>query len=95
MDLDLDAEDFDSESEDGGGQEDEGKRPVHDLAQIISEEAGTDFPFTTEHVLLCRLISMYGKCALKPGEQETWVRSTPLNVLIYECIAAGVLDFDY
>jgi hypothetical protein len=94
-DIDLEDYSFDSESEDGGGKHEDSKRPVHDLAQIISEEAGTDFPFTTEHVLLCRLISLYGRCALKPGERETWVRSTPLNVLIYECISAGVLDFDY
>lgn len=93
---DIDVEDFsfDSESEDDNKQ-DENKRPVHDLAQIIAEEAGTDFAWTTEHVLMCRLISLYGRCALKPGEQETWVRSTPLAVLIYECISAGVLDFDY
>ena len=44
---------------------------------------------------MCRLISLYGKCATKPGGNETWIRSTPLNVLIYECISAGVLDFDY
>jgi hypothetical protein len=94
MDDDFDDFDFDSES-DEEQKGDDGKRPVHDLAQIISDEAGTDFAWTTEHVLLCRLISLYGRCALKPGEKETWVRSTALNVLIYECIAAGVLDFDY
>jgi len=92
-DVELEDFSFDSESEDEVIEG--GKRPVHDLAQIIAEEAGTDFAWTTEHVLLCRLISLYGRCALKPGEQETWVRSTPLNVLIYECISAGVLDFDY
>jgi len=85
---------FDSDSEDEV-KEEEGKRPVHDLAQIIADEAGTDFAWTTEHVLMCRLISLYGRCALKPGESETWVRSIPLAVLIYECITAGVLDFDY
>jgi hypothetical protein len=92
---DIDDFEFDSESDEGQQEKDGAKRPVHDLAQIISEEAGTDFPWTTEHILLCRLISLYGRCALKPGDQETWVRSTPLQVLIYECIAAGVLDFDY
>ena len=57
--------------------------------------AKSDFAWTTEHILLCRLISLYGKCATKPGANESWIRNTPLNVLIYECISAGVLDFDY
>ena len=95
MPDDFDDFEFDSESEEEHKEDEGGKRPVHDLAQIISDEAGTDFAWTTEHVLLCRLISLYGRCALKPGEQETWVRSVALNVLIYECITAGVLDFDY
>ncbi|KAJ1464322.1 hypothetical protein T484DRAFT_1869826, partial [Baffinella frigidus] len=47
------------------------------------------------HVLLCHLISLYGKCATRAGEDEKWIRSMALGVLTYECISSGVLDFDY
>eukprot|EP00284_Hemiselmis_tepida_P009437 CAMPEP_0174943296 /NCGR_PEP_ID=MMETSP1355-20121228/76336_1 /TAXON_ID=464990 /ORGANISM="Hemiselmis tepida, Strain CCMP443" /LENGTH=888 /DNA_ID=CAMNT_0016190527 /DNA_START=8 /DNA_END=2670 /DNA_ORIENTATION=- len=101
----LEGVEWDSESEDGdaaaaaaGGasKKDNGNRQVNDLGSMMSKiGAESDFAWTTEHILLCRLISLYGKCATRPGGNESWIRATPLNVLIYECIAAGVLDFDY
>ena len=32
---------------------------------------------------------------MSPSDHETMIRSPALNVLIYECITAGILDFDY
>ena len=68
---------------------------VNDLQGMIARGADTDFTWTTEHVLLCHLISLYGKCATRAGEDEKWIRSMALAVFTYECISAGVLDFDY
>lgn len=41
------------------------------------------------------MISLYSHRASAPGEQDSWVRKPALLVLIYEGIAANVLDFDY
>lgn len=47
------------------------------------------------HVMLLYMLSKYATCALKHKDKETWIRQIPLLVLMYEGIAAGVLNFDY
>lgn len=48
-----------------------------------------------DHVMLLYMLSRYAVCARSAKHQETWIRQTPLLVLIYEGIAAGALNFDY
>lgn len=48
-----------------------------------------------DHVMLLYMLSRYAVCARSASENETWIRQTPLLVLIYEGIAAGTLNFDY
>ena len=50
---------------------------------------------TTNHSKLLILISKYAQCALSADDQETWIRETPLMVMVYEGIAADELNFDY
>jgi WD repeat-containing protein 35 len=51
--------------------------------------------WTSTHIKIIALISMYGRSALKSIDNETWVLQVPLMVLIYEGIARHVLDGDY
>jgi hypothetical protein len=48
-----------------------------------------------DHVMLLYMLSRYAIRARNSSEKEAWIRQTPLLVLIYEGIAAGVLNFDY
>ncbi|DAZ92527.1 TPA: hypothetical protein N0F65_012757 [Lagenidium giganteum] len=48
-----------------------------------------------DHVMLLYMLSRYAVCARTAHEKETWIREIPLLVLMYEGIAAGVLNFDY
>ena len=56
---------------------------------------GEENEWTADHLKLLYMISRYAKVAETPGEQEGWVRKNQLLVLMYECIVAGVLDYDY
>jgi len=60
------------------------------------QTAGGQEPFkmTVAHSKLLILISKYGQISLN-DEPETWIRETPLLVLIYEGIVAGVFEMDY
>ena len=58
-------------------------------SEIIEEE------WSPEHAKILHLMSLYAKCALSADENESWIRSIPLLVLMYEGIVAGVIDFDY
>lgn len=62
-----------------------------------SEETGRMVKETwpTDHVMLLYMLSRYAVCAKTAQEKETWIRQIPLLVLMYEGIAAGVLNFDY
>ena len=51
--------------------------------------------WSTEHLKVLYLISKYASQSQGPEQRETWVRLTPLLVLIFEGIQAGVLKFDY
>jgi WD repeat-containing protein 35 len=51
--------------------------------------------WTSTHIKIIALISLYGRSALKSIDNETWVLQVPLMVLIYEGIARHVLDGDY
>lgn len=51
--------------------------------------------WTSTHIKIIALISLYGRSALKSVDNETWVLQVPLMVLIYEGIARHVLDGDY
>ncbi|OWZ06560.1 hypothetical protein PHMEG_00021165 [Phytophthora megakarya] len=49
----------------------------------------------TDHVMLLYMLSRYAVCARTKEDKESWIRQTPLLVLMYEGIAAGALNFDY
>jgi hypothetical protein len=50
---------------------------------------------TPNQLRLLHLLSRYSQPAAGPGEREQWVRRTPLLVLVYECVTAGALQYDY
>ena len=58
-------------------------------SEIIEEE------WSPEHAKILHLMSLYAKCALTPTDNESWIRSIPLLVLMYEGVVAGAIDFDY
>ena len=82
---------------------------MDDVAPAFYEEArfnshgagGTSGPhslasqLTPNQLRLLHLLSRYSQPAAGPGEREQWVRRTPLLVLVYECVTAGVLQYDY
>ena len=68
------------------------------LFQVQAQDGGDDGEgneWTADHLKLLDMISRYAKVAETPEEQEGWVRKNQLLVLMYECIVAGVLDYDY
>ena len=51
--------------------------------------------WSVNHCRVLYLISKYAQCATMINRKESWIRQLPLNVMLYEGIVAGVLDFDY
>ena len=41
------------------------------------------------------MMSKFAVCARSAHDQESWIRSIPMLVLMFEGITGGVLDFDY
>jgi len=54
-----------------------------------------DLRWSLNHVKLLYMISKYANPAKTVEDEESWIRSVPLLVMIYEGIVTGVLDFDY
>ncbi|GLD98153.1 hypothetical protein PINS_up006850 [Pythium insidiosum] len=81
----------------GGADADELTFVLPELARDGAEESGRMVRETwpADHVMLLYMLSRYAVCARSTQEQETWIRQIPLLVLMYEGIAAGVLNFDY
>ena len=59
------------------------------------QPSGQQSSWTANQLRLLYLVSRYSQPALRPGEPEQWVRRIPLLVLVYECISAQVLRYDY
>jgi hypothetical protein len=57
--------------------------------EVIEEE------WSFEHVKLLYMMSKFAKCAMSADDQEGWIRSIPLLVIMFEGITAGCIDFDY
>ena len=57
--------------------------------------AHDDAALTPNQLRLLYLLSRYSHPAAGPGQQEQWVARVPLLVLVYECICARVLSYDY
>lgn len=64
-------------------------------AASSTSEAGEQDVLTPNQLRLLYLVSRYSHPAGAPCEPEQWVRRLPLLVLIYECVASKVLDYDY
>ena len=62
---------------------------------VEGEKVDVEEDWTYEHGKLLYLISKYARAAETAEDQESWIRKIPLLVLIYEGIAAGVIEFDY
>jgi hypothetical protein len=60
-----------------------------------SGSEGEEAEWTADHLKLLYLISQYAKVARSADDNEGWIRKNQLIVLMYECIVAGVLDYDY
>jgi len=56
---------------------------------------GREYRVSFEHAKLLYLISHYARSSKSDEQPETWVRELPLDVLMFEGICAGKLDFDY
>ena len=69
-------------------------RPVPQLVPGTVRQA-TLGSLTANQAKLITLISHFGKCATDATERESWLRSMPLLVLIYEGIQLGVFEFDF
>ena len=77
----------------------EADKPTAKKFEGAQEDVGVD------HTRLLYLISTYTSSANRGAfpalsaeegpDSELWVRKTQLLVLIYECIRAGALDYDY
>lgn len=57
--------------------------------------AGGETGLTQNQSRLLYLVSLYTRPARSALEKEEWVRRQALMVIIYECIVAQVLDYDY
>nr|CCA23763.1 conserved hypothetical protein [Albugo laibachii Nc14] len=60
-----------------------------DVGDVVQET------WPVDHVRVLYMLSRYASCAKTPQDRESWIRQIPLLVLMYEGIAAGVLNFDY
>ena len=60
-----------------------------------SGSEGEEAEWTADHLKLLYLISQYAKTARTAEDSEGWIRKNQLIVLMYECIVAGCLDYDY
>jgi len=56
---------------------------------------GKEYRLSFEHAKLLYLVSHYARSSKSDEQPETWMRELSLDVLIYEGICAGKLDFDY
>ncbi|KAJ0395757.1 hypothetical protein P43SY_005674 [Pythium insidiosum] len=81
----------------GSADADELTFVLPELARDGAEESGRMVRETwpADHVMLLYMLSRYAVCARSTQDQETWIRQIPLLVLMYEGIAAGILNFDY
>ena len=95
--------DGDAKKSDGGGgdgeEEDEEEEEFVFQPSALWAEKGQDAAeeetWTFDHGRLLYLMSLYAKCAQTPNDEEGWLRQLPLNVLMFQGITQGVLDFDY
>ena len=70
----------------------------HSPTRTVLVRPSSDQPeqeWTTEHLKVLYLISKYAAQSQAQEQRESWVRQTPLLVLIFEGIQAGALKFDY
>ena len=56
---------------------------------------GKEYRISFEHAKLLYLISHYARTSKSDEQPETWMRGLSLDVLMFEGIVAGKLDFDY
>ena len=61
----------------------------------VERGTGTEYKLSFEHAKLLYIISFYGNASKNPEQPETWLRRMQLDVLMYEAIVAGKLDYDY
>jgi hypothetical protein len=56
---------------------------------------GRDYRISFEHAKMLYLVSHYARSSKSEEQPETWMHEMSLDVLIFEGICAGKLDFDY
>jgi len=73
------------------------KRHEQEATQMVwfDKTDGKEYRLSFEHAKLLYLVSHYARASKSEEQPETWVRQLPLDVLMYEGICAGKLDFDY
>lgn len=73
-----------------------GKEEKEDTTMVWFDKIdGKEYRVSFEHAKLLYLISHYARSSKSEEQPETWVRELPLDVLMFEGICAGKLDFDY
>ncbi|GMF20964.1 unnamed protein product [Phytophthora fragariaefolia] len=55
----------------------------------------SDANWTPSHVRLLYLLSRFAQYPKSTDEEEKWLRSLPLQVMVFEAIVHGLLSFDY
>lgn len=95
--ADPEAEAKGSDAGSGDGSDDEEPiifQPSKAYAKKGEEEAEPE-EYGQDHGRLLYLVSLYAQCATSAEDPEGWLRQMPLNVLMFQGITEGVLDFDY
>jgi len=73
----------------------EGRTHGQNVMVWVDKKDGKEYRLSFEHAKLLYMVSFYAVSSKNEDQPETWMRELPLNVMMYEGIVAGKLDFDY
>jgi len=76
-------------------EEEKAHKKDKDIMVWLDKTDDKEYRLSFEHAKLLYIISFYARAAKNEDQDESWIRQPALNVLIYEGIVAGKLDFDY
>ena len=79
----------------GKGAGDDAKKPPAGDSDGSGRVEATADDLEDPHFRLLYALSRYATAAVEETDDEGWIREVPLNVMIFEGVRAGALDFDY
>lgn len=71
------------------------KGPGKDLNMEKDSYNHIEDQLTQDHIRLLYLVSLYSRPAESDDEEEQWVRSHVVYILVFEGIVSGVFNYDY